>query len=131
MQYGRHSDPCRVPLFEFPLLLSPMIFEQTILKDGYLESQEGEQRVRYDFPSGTVLVSDVQTKGRGRGQNTWDSPEGCLMFTYIARHADGNTLPLIQMIVSMAIVEAIAALTAVRFLERGQKRNACRDFGLE
>ncbi|AEH50969.1 biotin--[acetyl-CoA-carboxylase] ligase [Pseudothermotoga thermarum] len=35
------------------------------------------------FPSGTVVVAEVQTKGRGRNNRTWVSPEGGLWFSIL------------------------------------------------
>ena len=75
---------------------------------------------------GSVCVADVQVSGRGRGGNTWSSPPGCLMFSFntrcgascaARRHAppealarsivDGRTLPFLQYVVTLAVVEAV------------------------
>lgn len=60
---------------------------------------------------GTVFVADVQKGGRGRGGNTWESPDGCLMFSMSLKYpGDGKTLPFVQYIVSLAIVDTIKFL---------------------
>mmetsp|Transcript_17725 Transcript_17725/g.22605 ORF Transcript_17725/g.22605 Transcript_17725/m.22605 type:complete len:389 (-) Transcript_17725:440-1606(-) len=60
-----------------------------------------------ELPEGTVCVADYQTKARGRGENIWSSPPGCLVFTFKSVVKEGRLLPLMQYIVSLAIVEAI------------------------
>ncbi|KAG2709111.1 hypothetical protein I3760_05G224100 [Carya illinoinensis] len=60
-----------------------------------------------ELPIGTVCVADVQSKGRGRSKNVWDSPIGCLMFSFTVQMEDGRTVPLLQYVVSLAITEAV------------------------
>ncbi|XP_057443813.1 biotin--protein ligase 2-like [Lotus japonicus] len=60
-----------------------------------------------ELPIGTVCVADVQTKGRGRSKNVWESPLGCLMFSFTLQMEDGRVVPLVQYVVSLAITEAI------------------------
>lgn len=43
----------------------------------------------------------------GRSKNVWESPSGCLMFSFILQMEDGRVLPLVQYVVSLAITEAI------------------------
>ena len=60
---------------------------------------------------GTVFVADRQRGGRGRGGNTWESPDGCLMFSMSCTYpGDGKTLPFVQYMVSLAIVDTIQSL---------------------
>ena len=63
---------------------------------------------------GLVCVADRQSKGRGRGENTWDSPPGCLMFSFRTAFpaACGSKLPLFQYVVSLAAVRASRAACA-------------------
>ncbi|KAF3334910.1 biotin--protein ligase 2-like isoform X2 [Carex littledalei] len=70
----------------------------------------------HELPCGTVCISDVQFKGRGRSKNVWDSPLGCLLFSFTLQIEDGKKLPLLQYVVSLAVTEAIKQL--------------CRDKGL-
>uniref|UniRef100_A0A7N2RB15 BPL/LPL catalytic domain-containing protein n=1 Tax=Quercus lobata TaxID=97700 RepID=A0A7N2RB15_QUELO len=60
-----------------------------------------------ELPIGTVCVADVQFKGRGRSKNVWESPMGCLMFSFTTQMEDGRVVPLVQYVVSLAITEAI------------------------
>ncbi|KAJ6337458.1 hypothetical protein OIU76_007185 [Salix suchowensis] len=60
-----------------------------------------------DLPIGTVCVADVQYKGRGRSKNVWESPTGCLMFSFTVQMEDGRVVPLLQYVVSLAVTEAI------------------------
>eukprot|EP00898_Chlorokybus_atmophyticus_P000679 jgi/Chlat1/1611/Chrsp127S01873 len=63
------------------------------------------------FPPGTVCIADVQESGRGRGDNVWTSPPGCLMFSCTSFVADGRTLPFLQYLVSLAVVKAARSAT--------------------
>eukprot|EP00854_Cymbomonas_tetramitiformis_P016503 gene16503-19597_t len=59
------------------------------------------------FPTGITFVADVQGEGKGRGDNAWHSPHGCLMFSHVISIANGSLLPFLQYVVSLAIIEAI------------------------
>ncbi|XP_041024843.1 biotin--protein ligase 1, chloroplastic-like [Juglans microcarpa x Juglans regia] len=48
-----------------------------------------------ELPIGTVCVADVQSRGRGLSKNVWDSPIGCLMFSFNVQMEDGRTVPLL------------------------------------
>ncbi|CAL1353375.1 unnamed protein product [Linum trigynum] len=60
-----------------------------------------------DLPIGTVCVADRQYKGRGRSKNVWESPVGCLLFSFTVQMEDGRAVPLLQYVVSLAVTEAI------------------------
>ncbi|KAJ0024556.1 hypothetical protein Pint_08235 [Pistacia integerrima] len=60
-----------------------------------------------ELPVGSVCVADVQFKGRGRSKNAWESPKGCLMFSFTIQMEDGRIVPLLQYVVSLALTEAI------------------------
>ncbi|KAF3322530.1 biotin--protein ligase 2-like isoform X2 [Carex littledalei] len=64
----------------------------------------------HELPCGTVCITDVQFKGRGRSKNVWDSPLGCLLFSFTLQMEDGRKLPLLQYVVSLAVTEAIKHL---------------------
>ncbi|KAG7016515.1 Biotin--protein ligase 2, partial [Cucurbita argyrosperma subsp. argyrosperma] len=68
-----------------------------------------------DVPLGTVCVADVQFKGRGRSKNLWESPPGCLMFSFTIQMEDGRIVPLLQYVISLAIIEAIKDLCDKEF----------------
>ncbi|MQL88976.1 hypothetical protein Taro_021545 [Colocasia esculenta] len=63
-----------------------------------------------ELPLGAVCVADVQFKGRGRTGNVWESPAGCLMFSFTLEMEDGRVVPLLQYVVSLAVTEAIKGL---------------------
>ncbi|KAL3504095.1 hypothetical protein ACH5RR_033936 [Cinchona calisaya] len=63
-----------------------------------------------ELPIGAVCVADVQTKGRGRSKNVWESPKGCLLFSFTLQMEDGRVVPLVQYVVSLAVTEAIKDL---------------------
>lgn len=60
--------------------------------------------------AGLVCVADIQTQGKGRRTNVWDSPVGCLMFSFQCMQRDGAKMPFLQYLVSLALVEAIHGL---------------------
>ncbi|KAF8404159.1 hypothetical protein HHK36_009039 [Tetracentron sinense] len=60
-----------------------------------------------ELPIGAVCVTDVQFKGRGRSKNIWESPVGCLLFSFTLQMEDGRVVPLLQYVVSLAVTEAI------------------------
>ncbi|CAD6247970.1 unnamed protein product [Miscanthus lutarioriparius] len=76
-------------------------------------------RVRRNFaklPVGVVCVADVQFKGRGRSKNVWESPPGCLMFSFASQMQDARKLPLMQYVVCLSITEAIKELCRAKGL---------------
>ncbi|KAG6526451.1 hypothetical protein ZIOFF_016436 [Zingiber officinale] len=46
----------------------------------------------------------------GRVKNVWESPIGCLLFSFTLQMEDGRKLPLLQYVVSLAVTEAIKTL---------------------
>ncbi|XP_021681448.2 biotin--protein ligase 2 isoform X2 [Hevea brasiliensis] len=60
-----------------------------------------------ELPIGAACVADVQYKGRGRSKNVWESPLGCLLFSFTVQMEDGRVVPLLQYVVSLAVTEAI------------------------
>ncbi|KAF4317588.1 hypothetical protein BBO99_00006384 [Phytophthora kernoviae] len=63
-------------------------------------------------PAGLLCYTELQLSGKGRGSNTWASPEGCLTFSFQSAFVDGNTLPFVQYLVSLAIIKAVEAVHA-------------------
>lgn len=45
--------------------------------------------------------------GEGRSKNLWESPKGCLLFSFTLQMEDGRVVPLVQYVVSLAMTEAI------------------------
>lgn len=44
---------------------------------------------------------------QGRSKNVWESPKGCLLFSFTIQMEDGRIVPLVQYVVSLAMTEAI------------------------
>ncbi|KAG2278315.1 hypothetical protein Bca52824_060870 [Brassica carinata] len=63
-----------------------------------------------ELPLGAVCVADVQFKGRGRSKNVWESPKGCLMYSFTLEMVDGQVVPLIQYVVGLAVTEAVKSV---------------------
>ncbi|EFJ34311.1 hypothetical protein SELMODRAFT_80973 [Selaginella moellendorffii] len=66
-------------------------------------------RNAHSLPIGTVCVSDVQYQGKGRAGNSWVSPDGCLMFSFTLQMENGRTVPFVQYVVCLAVVQGIEA----------------------
>jgi len=67
------------------------------------------------FPIPAIAVTDRQSRGVGRGGNTWWSPDGCLMFSFAMpwsqRDREYAKLPLLA---GMAVAQTITQLTPGR-----------------
>lgn len=55
-------------------------------------------------------MSEFLWKHEGRSKNAWESPKGCLMFSFTIEMEDGRVVPLLQYVVSLAVTEAIKDL---------------------
>ncbi|CAI0438150.1 unnamed protein product [Linum tenue] len=51
--------------------------------------------------------SFCQRNSVGRSKNVWESPVGCLLFSFTVQMEDGRAVPLLQYVVSLAVTEAI------------------------
>uniref|UniRef100_M4BHC2 BPL/LPL catalytic domain-containing protein n=1 Tax=Hyaloperonospora arabidopsidis (strain Emoy2) TaxID=559515 RepID=M4BHC2_HYAAE len=58
-------------------------------------------------PAGLVCYAKLQSSGKGRGANSWSSPEGCLTYSFQSAFVDGNMLPFVQYLVSLAVIKAV------------------------
>ncbi|KAG9156345.1 hypothetical protein Leryth_009215 [Lithospermum erythrorhizon] len=63
-----------------------------------------------ELPLGAACVADTQFKGKGRTNNVWESPKGCLMFSFTLQMENGRILPFLQYVISLAMVEAVKAV---------------------
>ncbi|CAN6466942.1 unnamed protein product [Victoria cruziana] len=109
--HSEPQDPCGLLTFQSNLYmnnLSTCVFGRFLLWSPRLPSTHDlVSRNFSELPLGTVCITDVQFKGRGRSKNVWESPPGCLLFSFILEMDNGHILPLLQYVVSLAIVEAI------------------------
>nr|XP_019533306.2 biotin--protein ligase isoform X1 [Aedes albopictus] len=91
------------------------------------------------FRHGFVVISRCQSRGSGRNNNQWLSPEGCAMFS-LQLHvplasALGQRLPVIQHLVAVAVVKAIRSISGYETLNIGVKwpndiyANGCTKIG--
>lgn len=70
--------------------------------------------IKKNIPEGTIIVSDIQTEGRGRKNRTWNSDSGGLWFSIILY----PELPpqhgmIVTMAASIAIAETIKEITDI------------------
>ncbi len=62
------------------------------------------ERARAGEPEGLVVVAAVQTAGRGRGGNAWESPPGGLWFSVLVRpRLDASDADLLSRMVPVAL----------------------------
>jgi len=81
---------------------------QTLLMDHFLTFK--------DF-TGLVFIADTQVSGRGRGNNVWVSPYGCLMFSLqLAPHAFEKVLYM-QYLMALSIVEGFLSAPGCNAIE--------------
>ena len=65
------------------------------------------------LPDNLVVIADTQTEGKGRAGNTWVSPKGCLMCSFLCDLAiEGPKVPLLQYATTLAVVQALEDLCA-------------------
>ena len=72
------------------------------------------QLAQQGAPEWTIVVADVQTKGRGRGRNKWKSPKGGLWFSIILRpKVSVPKLPLLQFLAAVVTRTALEDATGL------------------
>ncbi|ETV86574.1 biotin-[acetyl-CoA-carboxylase] ligase [Aphanomyces astaci] len=81
---------------------------QTLLQKVSLELRLTD--VQRDFR--LVCWTPSQQGGKGRGSNTWVSPQGCLTFSFQSSLTNGASLPFAQYLVSLALVRTIKSFAA-------------------
>lgn len=69
-----------------------------------------------DEPEGTVVVSDVQTAGRGRLDHKWFSAEPAGLYLSVLLRPDFSQeyFPLIGLLAAIAVQKTITALTGIK-----------------
>lgn len=73
-----------------------------------------KQKIKENIPEGTVIVSEVQTNGKGRKNRTWYSPKGGLWFSVVLYpHIPPQNGMLITMASSVSVAQAIKKITGL------------------
>lgn len=65
-----------------------------------------KSRAQKGAPEGTVVISDIQTGGRGRRGNEWQSPIGNLYMTFIVK-PDEEQMRALPFLCALAVHEAV------------------------
>jgi len=75
---------------------------------------KAKELARHGEPEGAIVISRVQTKGRGRFDRKWESPKGGLYFSVILRpQVETGKTTLIPLIAALSVSETINSLYAV------------------
>ncbi|KAG3094496.1 hypothetical protein PI124_g17167 [Phytophthora idaei] len=105
------SDPVQSKLF--PLLKTKELGGVVLYSPTLASTQTMlRETLKPSAPAGVVCYTELQSGGKGRGTNTWSSPEGCLTFSFQSVFTDGTTLPFVQYLVSLAIIKAVEVVHA-------------------
>jgi biotin--protein ligase len=59
------------------------------------------------LPAGVVFTASHQTAGRGRGNNSWISNQGCLQFSLRVEHFSVNSVIFLQYLFGLAVVQGV------------------------
>lgn len=75
-------------------------------------NERAKELARKDFPTGTVVIAEEQTAGKGRLGRSWFSPPGTgLWFSLIVRpDIPPNKAPFLTIIASLTLVKALSEL---------------------
>ncbi|MGA1873395.1 MAG: biotin--[acetyl-CoA-carboxylase] ligase [Thermoplasmatota archaeon] len=75
----------------------------------------GKEKARSRVSEGSVIVSEVQTRGRGRKQRTWSSPKGGLWFSIVLYpEIPPERGMLVTMMASISVAEAVEEVAGIR-----------------
>ena len=64
-----------------------------------------------------IFVAEMQTRGRGRGSNSWSSPKGSVSLTITAPGVDASRLGVLPLGAGACVVAALRELGAVAFVK--------------
>uniref|UniRef100_A0A7S0BJV3 BPL/LPL catalytic domain-containing protein n=1 Tax=Rhodosorus marinus TaxID=101924 RepID=A0A7S0BJV3_9RHOD len=95
--------------------LSTRVFGQNLKVLAKVDStQDAIMRMDSLPAEGYTCVADIQTSGRGRGGNQWESPLGCLMFSFLCMIRNPARLGAMQHLVSLALARTANEVARVR-----------------
>ncbi|GJU06105.1 biotin--protein ligase 2-like protein isoform X1 [Tanacetum coccineum] len=108
----RQSEKDEFDTHTYMTSLTTTCFGRLLLWSPRLPSTQDVVSLNFsEIPIGSVCIADVQSKGRGRSQNVWESPKGGLLFSFTIQMEDGRVVPLVQYVVCLAVTEAIKDLS--------------------
>jgi BirA family biotin operon repressor/biotin-[acetyl-CoA-carboxylase] ligase len=70
-----------------------------------------------DGVSRALVIAESQTRGRGRGGNSWLSPEGSVAMTLVASGVDAARLPTLPLAAGASVATAVRQLGAPAFVK--------------
>jgi biotin---protein ligase len=112
---GSHCGTFSPPLF-FSTLTTQTLGKVLLTTASLPSTQTLIQENQGAIPTGTVCVADKQCAGKGRGDNVWESPSGCLMFSATMKlKIAGQRLPFVQYIVCLTIIQSAKKLIQDEF----------------
>ncbi len=75
------------------------------------ETDSTQERLKEgNYPCGTVLVADIQKKGKGRKGRRWESREGGLYFSFVICEEDFRDVSQLPLIVGLGVSEFLEDL---------------------
>jgi len=75
---------------------------------------KAKELARHGEQEGTIVISRVQTKGRGRFDRKWESPDGGLYFSVIFRpQVKSDKTTLLSLVAALSICETINSIYAI------------------
>ena len=70
---------------------------------------------------GLICIVDRQSKGKGRGGNSWVSPQGSAMCSFKFQETSGRKVPFLQYLIALAVHRAIKSLPGGEHIDVGIK----------
>lgn len=112
------SKPSSFNWNEYKPLLKTRHLGQTVIHVEVINSTFDVLDGHKDLKHGIAVIADVQTNGRGRGQNVWISPQGCAMtsfqLSYSLKSPQGQKATLLQHLVSLAVVHSLKDMVELK-----------------
>ncbi|MEW6557139.1 MAG: biotin--[acetyl-CoA-carboxylase] ligase [Elusimicrobiota bacterium] len=79
-------------------------------------TQDYAKKIAKESPSGTVVVAEEQTKGRGQFGRTWSSQKGGLYFSIILKpKISPDKIPLLTLKMAWAIIDSLKKIVGKKY----------------